>query len=128
MDLQARGRPDLRLAVRETDGWSTQGDYEGLQVLGYYPPVCTARWCGPVWRACSGRSCKRSASIAQRGGPCCGLIDEAQRTLQRYLALAVELTQPIAVVLWLAYGLWSSGKSTHSFTAGGSAWRGAPAG
>ena len=41
-------------------------------------------------------------------------MDEAQRTLQRYLALAVELTQPNAVALWLAYGLSGSGKSTHS--------------
>ena len=58
MDLQARGRPDL--AWRCVNRWLEHtGDYEGLQVLGYYRvyrALVRARVAG-----CSGRSCERSA-------------------------------------------------------------------
>ena len=55
------------------------------------------------------------------------LMDEAQRTLQRYLRWLWKLTQPNAVAL--AGGMACRVLAKHLFvTPGGSAWRGAPAG
>ena len=111
MDLQARGRPDL--AWRCVNRWLEHtGDYEGLQVLGYYRvyrALVRARVACLQWTQLQAQRTDVASQAAHAA-----LRDEAQRTLQRYLALAVELTQPNAVVLWLAYGLSGSGKSTHS--------------
>ena len=111
MDLQARGRPDL--AWRCVNRWLEHtGDYEGLQVLGYYRvyrALVRARVAGLQWTQLQAQRTDVASQAAHAA-----LMDEAQRTLQRYLALAVELTQPNAVALWLAYGLSGSGKSTHS--------------
>ena len=60
MDLQARGRSDL--AWRCVNRWLEHtGDYEGLQVLGYYR-VYRARWCGPD----GGLAVDAAASAARR--------------------------------------------------------------
>ena len=68
MDLQARGRPDL--AWRCVNRWLEHtGDYEGLQVLGYY------RVYRALVRARGGFAVDAAASAARRyrstGGPCC---------------------------------------------------------
>ena len=111
MDLQARGRPDL--AWRCVNRWLEHtGDYEALQVLGYYRvyrALVRARVAGLQWTQLQAQRTDVASQAAHAA-----LTDQAQRTLQRYLALAVELTQPNAVALWLAYGLSGSGKSTHS--------------
>lgn len=74
-----------------------------------YRALVRARVAGLQWTQLQAQ---RADAVSQSAHA--ALMDEAQRTLQRYLALAVELTQPNAVALWLAHGLSGSGKSTHS--------------
>ncbi|MDD2712994.1 MAG: AAA family ATPase [Simplicispira sp.] len=100
MDLQAQGRPDL--AWHFLNAWlEHSGDVAGLALLPWYL----------VYRALV-RAMVAGLRLAQAS-------DAAEHAaslgeLQRYLALAHQLSQPRARWLGLAHGVSGSGKSRHS--------------
>ena len=100
MDLQAQGRPDL--AWHFLNAWlEHSGDYAGLALLPWYL----------VYRALV-RALVAGLRLAQ--APDAAARAACLGELQRYLALAQQLSQPRARWLWLAHGVSGSGKSRHS--------------
>lgn len=100
MDLQAQGRPDL--AWHFLNAWlEHSGDVAGLALLPWYL----------VYRALV-RALVAGLRLAQTrdAAECAASLGE----LQRYLALAQQLSQPRTRWLWLAHGVSGSGKSRHS--------------
>lgn len=104
MDLQAHGRDDY--AWRLLNAYLEQtGDYSALQLLPYYQcyrAMVRAKVAALRWVQLQGQS---DSEVAQSA---------AHQEVNKYLQLAVRLTEPRAVALWLVSGVSGSGKSRHS--------------
>ena len=98
MDLDSRGRPDLRAAL--LSGWlGTGGDCEALRLLPYYD----------VYRALV--RAKVASLQASQATPGSRPRTAAVATMNRYLDCALRRTQPSTPLLLVTCGFSGSGKS-----------------
>ena len=121
MDLQAHGHDDLATRLLNTYLELT-GDYAGLPLLTYYtvyralvrakvaalPLVLSV----PAPGTNAPAAPQDTAAVSTQASD--SALADARQALQRYLALAQRLTQPMPCALWLTTGLSGSGKSSQT--------------